>query len=68
MAVTNQPQTVSGRRIMVRPLARMSMVVVMKFRAPRSEATQNKAMLTTHRLCPVPNPGPAISPSALRGG
>ena len=68
MAVTNQDHTVRGIRMRVIPSVRMSMVVVMKFKAPSKAATQKMAMLTIHKVWPVPNPGPAISPNALRGG
>ena len=50
------------------PSVRMSVVVVMKFKAPSRAATQKMAMLRIHKVWPVPNPGPAISPNALRGG
>ena len=54
-------------RIMVMPLARRSRVVVMKFSAPISEATQKIAMLVIHKSAPSPSPGPADC-SALNGG
>src|SRR5215472_17355941 len=66
MAVMNQDQTVSGMRISVMPLARRSSVVVMKFRAPISDAMQKIAMLVIHRSAPRASPGPADG-SALSG-
>src|SRR2546425_914830 len=49
----------SGLRILVMPLARISSVVVMKFRAPISAPMQKIAMLIIHRSAPRPSPGPA---------
>src|SRR6185369_5724622 len=66
-AVVNQAQHVRGSRISDIPGARMFNIVVMKFRAPKSDATQNKAMLVIHKITPSPCPGPALSPSALSG-
>ena len=54
-------------RIMVMPLARRSSVVVMKFSAPISDATQKIAMLVIQRSAPSPSPGPADG-MALNGG
>ena len=51
---------------MVIPLARRSKVVVMKFKAPISEAMQKIAMLVIHRSAPNCSPGPALG-RALRG-
>src|SRR5439155_21238 len=65
--VVNQAQQVSGMRIRDIPLVRMFRSVVMKFRAPSREPTQKIAMLITQRVTPIPCPGPAISPSALKG-
>ncbi len=59
MAVTNHAQQVSGMRNSDMPRARRSSVVVMKFSAPISEATQKIAMLMIHRSSPNPRPGPA---------
>src|ERR1700690_2999981 len=67
MAVMNHDHTVSGMRIMVMPLARKSSVVVMKFSAPISDATQKMAMLVIHKSAPRPSPGPADG-TALSGG
>ena len=50
------------------PLARRSTVVVMKFRAPSSDAMQKIARPITHKVCPAPSPGPVICPSALKVG
>ena len=66
MAVTNQVQQVSGIRIMVRPLARRSSVVTMKFSAPSSEAMQKTAIDASHRSWPMP--GSVASGKALSGG
>src|SRR6267142_2711901 len=52
-------QTVSGMRIMVMPLARISSVVVIKFSAPISAPMQKIAMLIIHKSAPSPSPGPA---------
>src|SRR5208282_3489800 len=60
MAVMNQDQQVRGMRIMLMPLARMSSVVVMKLRAPMSDAMQKTAMLMIHRSAPRPSPGPDV--------
>ena len=65
--VMNHAQTVSGRRIKLIPLQRMSSVVVMKFRAPSNWPTQKIAIETAHKTWPIPCPGPAIAPKALRG-
>src|SRR5205814_5414893 len=46
---------------------RISSVVVMKFNAPSSWPTQNRAMEVAHRTTPVPSPGPATDPTALSG-
>ncbi len=62
----NHDQTVRGMRINVMPLARRSKVVVMKFSAPINEATQNSAMLVTHKSAPSCSPGPEFG-SALNG-
>ena len=51
---------------MVMPLARRSNVVVMKFKAPISEAMQKIAMLVIHKSAPNCSPGPALG-SALSG-
>src|SRR5260370_42126986 len=63
----NHDQQVSGMRIMVMPLARISSVVVRKFSAPISDAKQKIAMLGIHRSVPSPSPGPACC-TALSGG
>ena len=67
IAVVNQAQTVSGRRIRESPFVRRSSVVTMKFSAPISEATQKMKMLMIQRFIPIPCPGPADSPSADSG-
>ncbi len=66
-AVVNQAQQVRGIRINDMPLVRIFKSVVMKFSAPSSEPTQKIAMLMIQRFIPMPCPGPAICPSALRG-
>src|SRR5216683_1647827 len=66
IAVINQAHTVSGMRIMVMPLARISSVVVIKFSAPINAPRQKIAMLVIHRSAPNPSPGPADG-SALSG-
>ena len=48
-AVVNQPQQVSGMRISVMPLVRISSVVTMKLRALSSEAMQKMAIEAIHR-------------------
>src|SRR3954468_20366127 len=63
----NHDQQVSGMRIRVIPLARRSSVVVMKFSAPKREATQNIAIAVIQRSAPRASPGPADG-SALSGG
>ena len=63
----NQAQQVSGIRIRDMPRVRMFSSVVMKFRAPSNEPTQNIAMLMIQRLTPAPWPGPATFPNALSG-
>jgi hypothetical protein len=68
IAVVNQDQQVSGIRIRDMPRVRMFKSVVMKFSAPKSEAMQKIAMLVIHKVAPAPCPGPAIFPSALKGG
>ena len=68
MAVVNHAHTVSGIRSSDMPRARRLRVVVRKFRAVSSEATQKIAMLITHSVCPVPNPGPATCPSGAQRG
>ena len=68
MAVVNQAQQVSGIRIRDMPRVRMFTSVVMKFKAPSSEPMQKIAMLMIQRFTPAPCPGPAIFPSALKGG
>ena len=68
MAVTNQVQQVSGRRISDIPWQRRSMSVAMKLIAPIRDAPQKMAMLTIQSVCPKPSPGPASGPMALSGG
>ena len=63
----NQAQQVSGMRISDIPLARISRVVVIKFKALINAPMQNRAMLVTHRSAPNPSPGPADW-RALSGG
>src|ERR1700676_172146 len=67
IAVINQAQQVSGMRIMVMPLARISSVVVIKLSALINAPMQKSAMLITHKSAPSPSPGPAEG-SALSGG
>jgi hypothetical protein len=66
-AVVNHAQQVNGIRISDIPRVRMLSSVVMKFKAPSNEPTQKIAMLMIHRFMPIPCPGPAICPSALKG-
>src|SRR5437763_6271186 len=68
IAVVNQDQHVSGMRIRDMPRVRMLSKVVMKFKAPSSEATQKMAIEVIQSVTPAPCPGPAILPSALNGG
>ena len=49
-AVISHDQQVSGMRPRDRPRVRRFKVVAMKFRAPRSEPTQNRAMEMTHKV------------------
>jgi hypothetical protein len=49
------------------PWQRISSVAEMKFNVPNNCPTQKMAIETAHRTWPVPCPGPATSPSALRG-
>src|SRR5207247_6041248 len=65
--VMNHAQALSGRRHRLMPRVRISSVVVMKFNAPSSWPTQNRAMEVAHRTTPVPSPGPATDPTALSG-
>src|ERR1700742_4261238 len=67
-AVVNQAQQVSGKRIGVMPGARILNTVVMKLIEPSNDARQKMAMLNIHKITPLPCPGPAISPTALKGG
>src|SRR5262249_22710295 len=67
-AVISQAQQVKGIRISDMPRARRSSVVEMKFSAPRSDPTQNRAIDITQSVWPRPSPGPAADPTALRGG
>ena len=63
----NHAQQVSGMRIMDMPFARMSRVVVIKFRALINAPMQKSAILITHKSAPRPSPGPADC-KALSGG
>src|SRR5579872_43281 len=65
--VTNHPQALSGSRIMLMPLVRMSSVVVMKFREPNNCPTQKMPIEAAHRTTPNPWPGPATEPTAFSG-
>ena len=56
--VMNQAQTVSGRRIRLMPLQRMSSVVEMKFSEPSNCPTQKMAMETAHSTWPGSLSGP----------
>ena len=66
-AVVNQAQQVKGMRIRVMPRVRMLSSVVMKLSAPSNEPIQKMAMLTIQRFMPAPCPGPATTPTALKG-
>src|SRR5450631_1903039 len=65
--VINQAQAVIGRRISVIPLVRMSSTVEMKFNEPSNWPMQKIPIAAAQRTWPVPCPGPAIEPTALRG-
>src|SRR5579862_1223077 len=65
--VMNQAQLVSGKRHRLMPLVRMSKVVVMKFNEPSNWPMQKIAMDDAHSTSPMPCPGPATAPIALRG-
>ena len=67
IAVMNHAQQVSGSRMSDMPGQRISMNVTMKLIEPSTEATQKRAMDTIQRFCPVPSPGPASFPTALKG-
>ena len=62
----NQDHTVNGIRIIVIPLARRSSVVVMKLRAPISDARQKMAMLVIHKSAPIVHRVRLIGPCAQR--
>src|SRR5437870_5260952 len=68
IAVVNQDQQVSGMRIKDMPRVRMLSKVVMKFKAPSSEAMQKIAIEVIQSVTPAPCPGPALLPSALKVG
>src|SRR5579862_1588978 len=65
--VMNHAHTLSGRRIRLMPWQRMSRVVLMKFSAPSNCPMQKMPMEMAQKTWPVPCPGPATAPSALRG-
>ena len=65
--VMNQPQVLKGSRHRLMPLVRMSRVVVMKFNEPSNWPMQKIPMDAAQRTTPMPSPGPATDPSALRG-
>src|SRR5215470_18732850 len=65
--VINHAQVLIGMRQRLIPLVRISSVVVMKLRDPSSCPTQKSAIEDAHRTTPVPSPGPATAPTALRG-
>ena len=52
MALTNHAHTVTGMRGKVMPLARNSIVVVMKLSALHNAASEKRAALASHRLIP----------------
>src|SRR5262252_7792254 len=65
--VMNHPHVLMGRRQRLRPLVRMSSVVVMKLREPSNWPTQKIAIEAAQRTTPVPSPGPPTAPTALSG-
>src|SRR5438309_180096 len=65
--VMNQAQALKGIRQRLIPLVRISSVVVMKFNAPSNWPMQKRAIEVAQRTTPVPSPGPATDPTALRG-
>ena len=65
--VMNHAQVEYGMRASDIPFVRRSSVVVMKFNAPSSCATQNRVIETAQRVWPTPCPGPASLPTALSG-
>src|SRR5438270_1942500 len=67
MAATNHVQQVRGMRIRVIPRVRILRVVVMKLMELRTDAMQNRPILTSHKSVPAPWPGPAAA-TALSGG
>src|SRR5215831_13475459 len=67
MEVMNHPHVLMGRRQRLRPLVRISKVVVMKLSEPSNWPTQKIAIEVAHSTTPVPSPGPPTAPTALRG-
>src|SRR5579871_6947245 len=65
--VMNHPHVLMGRRQRLRPLVRMSKVVVMKLSEPSNWPTQKIAIEVAHSTTPVPSPGPPTAPTALSG-
>ena len=60
-------QTVRGRRIIDIPGARRQKMVAMKFRPLIVNDAMKSAMLSSHTVCPRPEPGAAAA-TALSGG
>jgi hypothetical protein len=60
-------QTVSGSRIIDIPGARRQQIVAIKFSPPIVKDAIKRAMLSSHTVCPNPEPGPAEL-TALSGG
>src|SRR5215469_17789480 len=65
--VMNHPHVLRGRRQRLKPLVRMSKVVVMKLREPSNWPTQKIAIEVAHSTTPAPSPGPPTAPTALSG-
>src|SRR6266404_5328520 len=65
--VMNHAQTLNGIRQRLIPLVRISSVVVMKFNDPSNCPIQKRVIETAQSTTPVPSPGPAMDPTALRG-
>src|SRR5271157_4073028 len=65
--VINHAQAVTGKRFKVIPLQRISSTVEIKFRAPSNWPMQKTPRAAAQMTCPVPSPGPAALPIALKG-
>src|SRR5207249_12120686 len=65
--VMNHAQALSGRRHRLMPRVRISSVVEMKFNAPSSWPTQNRAMEVDNRTTPVTSTGQDTDQTAISG-